>query len=419
LGAIYYFIRPETSRKREIGTNTEDKDLGQKLIIQSKRLTDKNGHYFFGYYDLKAFSRNGRFHLFHRVGFNDRLPQPGDEAVIGFIDLESRRIHPVSKTLAWNFQQGSMLQWNPAAPDQEIIFNAYLDRAYKTVIMDVFNGRSRTIEAPMACIDAHGRYGLSINFCRLYRYRSGYGYVYLSDPYNGYNHPEKDGVFRCDLETGEKRLILSLDKIWRFAAMYYKIKEAKLVINHLTFNPAGNRFVLLARTDQGPKKRRVTIVITSDVEGKKLRCLHNQDFASHYFWKNDDELLIYCRHCQGKQLYLWQDDALSRPRVIDEQFFRADGHCSYSPDRKWVLYDDSNPIADHRNLYLYQVERRDGCRIGCYFAEPKLYEISRDLRCDLHPRWNHTGTSVSFDSVHEGTRQIYLIDLNKGGCLLA
>jgi dipeptidyl aminopeptidase/acylaminoacyl peptidase len=35
-----------------------------------------------------------------------------------------------------------------------------------------------------------------------------------------------------------------------------------------------------------------------------------------------------------------------------------------------------------------------------------------DIRCDLHPRWSPDGSTVSFDSVHEGDRQIYLVDVS-------
>ena len=29
-------------------------------------------------------------------------------------------------------------------------------------------------------------------------------------------------------------------------------------------------------------------------------------------------------------------------------------------------------------------------------------------RCDLHARWRHDGKQLAFNSVHEGTRQVYL-----------
>jgi Tol biopolymer transport system component len=34
------------------------------------------------------------------------------------------------------------------------------------------------------------------------------------------------------------------------------------------------------------------------------------------------------------------------------------------------------------------------------------------LHCDLHPRWDKKGEKVAFDSIHEGSRQIYMIDID-------
>ena len=36
-----------------------------------------------------------------------------------------------------------------------------------------------------------------------------------------------------------------------------------------------------------------------------------------------------------------------------------------------------------------------------------------EIRCDLHPRWSRDGRQVCFDSVHEGTRQIYVMDVSE------
>ena len=42
-------------------------------------------------------------------------------------------------------------------------------------------------------------------------------------------------------------------------------------------------------------------------------------------------------------------------------------------------------------------------------------EIYRNIycRCDLHPRWRPDGRQIGFNSVHEGTRQIYVMDVKR------
>lgn len=382
--------------------------------LRMERLVNKDERYFFfGYYDLQAFSQDGKLHLSHAVDFYQRMPKKTDYATIGIIDVERREFSPLAQTLAWNFQQGSMLQWNPTFPDREIIFNTYMGGGYRSVVMDIHTGQCKVFELPVANVDLAGHYALSISFSRLYGYRPGYGYLQCPDPFAKLRHPPKDGVFLLDLRSGKSRLILSLETIWQAAQSQYSLEDAKLVINHVTFNPAGNRFVLLARTNQGAKKRRVTVALTADIEGKNLRFLKNNGFASHYSWRDNEHLLIYCRHDAGKQLYLWNEDSSAKVRPVNPKFFIADGHCSYSPNKEFILYDDSRPVNNQRGLYLYRIKTRTGRKLGSYFADPRLYQDGPDLRCDLHPRWNASGTAISFDSVHEGFRSVYWMDLSE------
>jgi Tol biopolymer transport system component len=101
-------------------------------------------------------------------------------------------------------------------------------------------------------------------------------------------------------------------------------------------------------------------------------------------------------------LYLLEDQG-EDVQAIDPEFFTADGHCSYSPDLRWLLYD-SYPISGYRNLYLYSLEYQHGRRLGGFYSDPRS---DGDIRCDLHPRWSRSGQTITFDSTHEGYRGIY------------
>ena len=87
----------------------------------------------------------------------------------------------------------------------------------------------------------------------------------------------------------------------------------------------------------------------------------------------------------------------------------CDGHCSYSPDGKWML-TDSYPLEDScRKLFLYRLEDGTAFEIGSFYSDPS-YPVP--TRCDLHPNWSRDGRSVCIDSIHEGSRQIYLLDVS-------
>ena len=45
--------------------------------------------------------------------------------------------------------------------------------------------------------------------------------------------------------------------------------------------------------------------------------------------------------------------------------------------------------------------------LNCISQEELSFTRS-GLHCDLHPRWSRDGQLAIFDSIHEGTRQIYV-----------
>ncbi|MBD2863541.1 TolB family protein [Paenibacillus oceani] len=382
-----------------------------KERILSVPITDGDDHTFFGYYDNPAFSGDDRFHLVHRVPFCDRMQKAGDSAEIGLIELDSGTYIRLSETTAWNFQQGSMLQWHPLAPNDQVIHNATVNGQYRGVIRHIWTQAVTYLDNPVACVDPVGKYALGINFARMFDFRPGYGYADLADPFRSALHPAEDGVFRIDLKSGASRLIVSLDEIWSFIKPIFRTGEAKLTINHITFNTNGTRFLMLARWTPPNGKSHLTALLTANADGSELRCLSTDTMQSHYHWRDESRFVMYGGGRHGHQLYVYEDATDGRePEVIDADYFLRDGHCSYSPDRTRMLYDSYPDKSGMRHLYMYDLNLGRGKELGSYYSPP---HIAGDIRCDLHPRWNRTGTAISFDSAHEGRRRVYVMDLRE------
>jgi Tol biopolymer transport system component len=277
-------------------------------------------------------------------------------------------------------------------------------------ILNIQNGNKRFYPVPVANVDRRGRYALSINFSRMFDFRPGYGYAGKVDTWKEQNHPDDDGIYLLDFRDGSVKLIISLQQIWEFTRQWLPDPNRKLMVNHITFNPSSTRFVALVRyfpvKDVDAHWR--TIVITANTDGSEMRAIKNgYIMASHYHWKNEDVLMIWAAGEQGNQLYEW-NNRTGEEHVIDPDVFLRDGHCSYSPDGSFVLYDSYPDKERYQQLFAYNLADRETIHFG------KLYSYERDnldIRCDLHPRWSRAGDVISLDSNHEGSRHIYELEI--------
>jgi len=378
-------------------------------------LTGPHGHCFFGYYDLQPWSADGRRHLAHRVSFMDRLPDADDQAEMGTIDGTTGHFTTLATTAAWNFQQGAMLQWNPRRPDEEIIYNARHDGAFGAVIHNLISGQKRFLSRPVATVATAGTTALSINFSRMLDFRPGYGYAGIPDPYAGVPAPEDDGIYRLDLVSGAVAQILSLAELReRFAAHFgAHLRGAKVLVNHITLNPSATRFLFLLRSMPMPGQPAngwLTMVATADVDGRNVHVFNGHGGASHYCWRGDRHILIYADLPGGGDMQLCLvEDQTQRFDLLDRDVFGFDGHCSYSPDQRFLLYDSYPDATCYRKLLVYDIARRRAIPLA------ELYSVrtAEDARCDLHPRWSRDGSFVSFDSTHEGVRGVYTMDVRE------
>ena len=180
-------------------------------------------------------------------------------------------------------------------------------------------------------------------------------------------------------------------------------------VNHLMLSPNGKRFMVLYRWFNG--NRKYTRLITCNVDGSDMYLLSDDDMVSHCFWKDDEHILAFENKREtGTGYYLMKDK--SKEYVHCWPQFTNDGHPSYSPDRKYVVtdsYPDRARIASI-NIMSGEESKKENKTIARVFAP---FKYDNDTRCDLHPRWNHQGNRISFDSVYEGHRGLYEVKIKE------
>lgn len=99
---------------------------------------DDGYSYFFGYYDKSPLNKNNTKLLAHRIAFDGSDVKDGDIAEVGYFDIETHEFNKVDETLAWNWQQGSQLQWLPPSYKDEIIYNNVLNNKFISIIYNIF-----------------------------------------------------------------------------------------------------------------------------------------------------------------------------------------------------------------------------------------------------------------------------------------
>ena len=382
-------------------------------IVPLTVITPEDGyHYFFGYYDLQPFSHDNRRHLAHRTCFADRIPTQDDIVELGYITIEDKVFHKVAESRAWNFQQGALLQW---FDDDHIIYNDFRDNCYCSVIKDIETGTERIICAPLAHLSNDRKWGLSINFPRVWNFRPGYGYCNTQDPYGHINAPDNDGIFLVDIASNTSKLIISYTDLAQ-AFPEEPFCNMKLVVNHITFNPSANHFLFLLRNFPEPGKRWGTVLAVADRDGSNLHQLTGYAINSHYHWKDDRDIMIWSilqekdTSIFNKGIFIFNSVTCKQQVLNDELVNSGDIHCLYAPDRSCFIGDGYWDSESYRSIYLYDFETQQSKQLVRIFSEPNTIT---DIRCDLHNRFSPDGSLVSFDSWHSGRREIVLFPFDK------
>ncbi len=372
-------------------------------------LTSEPNHHFFGYYDKTPWSESGNKILTHSVAFNDRPPTPDDILTIGYVTPNNpHSFIAIAETKAWNWQQGAMLQWHPLAPDSKIFFNERSDGKFIGICYDLETKEKVVYGRPIYAVSPEGDLAYSINFSRLFDFRPGYGYAGVPDPFRDHKQPTDDGIFKIDLNSGNSDLIVSLKQLADLNPLP-SMQNANHYINHIQICPSGERLAFFHIWHIDDKEWYVRFY-TIKPDGSDLDCLLDTGDISHYDWMNDNCILVWAKHPNATNNHFLLCNVNDKSiNVIGKEELKEDGHCSFSPDRKWIVNDTYPNEYDHRTLMLIRNSDHKVIKLHNFYSPKNKWW--GEIRCDLHPRWNRNGDKICVDSVHSGTRQMYTIDL--------
>ena len=391
-------------------------DDSHEADVLVQRVTEPPRHHFFGYYEKSPWNGTGRYLLAHQSGFIGRQPEAGETLTLGTIDLlDHHAFTPVAQTKAWCWQQGAMLQWLGSSPDDTVVYNVIDGDSYASVRHNLTTGAKVTLPRPIYGLSPDGRHAVSLDFSRLGRLRAGYGYTTLPEPDADVQAPDDMGIYSLDPQTGDDGLILSL----AWAAdneRDSRMKDAYHWFNHLQWNRGGTRFAFLHRWRPSSRKGGwFTRLYCAKPDGTEATLLSDVGYVSHFDWLGDDHVVAHSRQsADGPKIFLKYPIDGGDPEPFAVHRIREDGHNSFSPDRQWMLFD-TYPDADRmQGLFALRLRDMKVFPIGRFREAPAL--IRQPYRCDLHPRWDRTGTKVCIDSSHEThdgrpTRQMYLLDV--------
>jgi hypothetical protein len=376
-----------------------------------KRITPEGEHFHFGYYDRVPISADGRYHLAIHPEISERSTRADDHAEIGLIDLHNGNAWiPLDNETAWNWQMGSNQQWLGSSPEDTFIYNVRDGDKAHARIRHIEDGVVRDLPHPVFDISSDGRYGVVPNFGRIHTCREGYGYPFVRDPWEGIPASEEDFLQLMDLESGETSPIVSVAQcanVQPEAGMSGGLNW----FNHIMLSPKGTHILFLHRW-QPPDEHWKTRFYCCGVDGSDLTLLNAGPHISHCDWKDENIILSYSKVGEDPWGYYIYDVPAGTTKLIGEDLFSSDGHCHYEPhpEKRWFVTDTyPDPEDQKRDLILYDTQTDTRYDLARLYSNPKF---DADGRCDLHTRWDVTGTKLSSDSTHEGFRGIYMTDVS-------
>jgi len=394
-----------------------------KTLAPVTQVTPGEQSYVHTYFDVTPFSPSKRYLAVTRLPFDNRYPVLGDQAEVCIIDLEEQSIRAVYKTRCWGYQTGANVNWG--ATDRHLYANDVIDGRAVCVGIDlettetlVYAGPLYTIRPDESCVLAFPHELRDVT-------QPGYGVppkVLDSFATLPPGASKNEGIWRTDLKTNEKQLLVSLADVAAKVPTPPPGKGGTYYFWHTKFNRQGTRVMQVLRCihADAPEARN-PMVFTFNLDGGDICYVPKTDRVpiwnaggGHPNWHGDGVHII--RNMEP--------DAGDATRFVQAKYdgtefkilcgkIKGGGHPSVEPRGKYLITDengyvDGTAVIKLRLVDLMAAEERCVCAIATIDKKALKDTV---FRLDGHPVWSRDYKKVSLQAAPEGKRQLFIVNL--------
>ena len=446
--------------------------MGTVRTIERKliRLTNGPKHHLFGFHDLIISNMADTKYLCLEVDTMNRPPLSGELFGVGYV--ENGQFVKVGETTALNYPQGARQQW--IADTDCFTVNNRVGDVWGTDLYDATTNKLiDRFQATTHMLSKDGKLAYGLDYARLYRL-GGYGYTGLDDVNASDSIPSNSGITVMDMQTKEVKLLVSVRQVAECGTNGKVSTIGHHYLTHLCVSPDSLRIAFLHRyplADGGECTRLMTI----GADGSNLRCLAQgflshfdwKDNNHIYIFGRANSSLESLRNnpilanplvaasmklakktiklfigknksivASSNSFLMIEDKENTEAIPFAKDIIPVDGHPMTNPVYKdWCINDTYPDNEGYRDLMLYSFLRDERINLGrfrmimdrpdmalkqqffmgvdlSHLPNEEEYAFTRSgLHCDLHPRWNSKGDKAFFDSIHEGSRQLYCVNV--------
>ncbi|MCC5888294.1 MAG: hypothetical protein JJT88_17815 [Gammaproteobacteria bacterium] len=352
---------------------------------------------FFGFHDKSPWSSDGKWLLGHRFRGkgNEVDGNMNPVEIVAFDGEDWTTLSLLGTTQAWNWQQGSQLQW--LGNSGHVIYNDFVGGVCKSVETDLGGKRVAVHPYPIAAVSPAGDVLAAICFESFGAGMPAYGYAFSTHGARSNVDSDVLILFTIDGEELARLPGSGLPRVEDEGGV-----AAESFISHIIFSARGRRVAFMRRCAVPGRRVRSTLFVY-DLETRAISRAPFHNMVSHYCWLGDTKIFAFANtRNYGDAFYVWDletDCVDSWAAVLGAN----DGHPHTQADGRWVLLDTYPDRFRLQHLKLWEVGTENNLELAAHYAPISFWG---DERVDLHPRLRADGKYACIDCSTTGRRSL-------------